>query len=441
MEVHVNQGTLSLTSEDGRVFIYAISAYMSDEDEYVMRRLLTDEDMSSLDERIALDEHNISANITNIDTNRNNISTINADLQSTKATIGDVQMYDMRSLPSPNSSWLNKVVRVGGELYECITDGVEKVYSFENVTGTSEVTSLNWDSFANEVSGSFKNDFTLSDIYKVFRNVESLGPSSIRLGNSSKTGYLGLDILYDEYPISKITVKVKPYNTTKNSGLYFSCADTENETLIEPGNDPVDVVVYNPSNPNYLNNIYLESFRPDTNGDYRIKILSIDIVYGSAECQWRKLTKSTHVVKFTLTTALPPRYYRATCDTPISTIHSWVDNGDTVLGTIEGYSTLLNITARGDSHNPSGDIRFNKISNTDDELLEMELIIGYWNSDREDMWECYRDEMSISNIEYISRKTTTLSASSTDAQYPSAKCVYDKINSTVGDIETLLANI
>lgn len=36
-----------------------------------------------------------------------------------------------------------------------------------------------------------------------------------------------------------------------------------------------------------------------------------------------------------------------------------------------------------------------------------------------------------------SNKVTSLSAQSTDTQYPSAKCVYD----IVGDIETLLAAI
>lgn len=39
--------------------------------------------------------------------------------------------------------------------------------------------------------------------------------------------------------------------------------------------------------------------------------------------------------------------------------------------------------------------------------------------------------------ESTSNKVTSISASSTDAQYPSAKCMYD----IVGDIETLLAAI
>lgn len=43
----------------------------------------------------------------------------------------------------------------------------------------------------------------------------------------------------------------------------------------------------------------------------------------------------------------------------------------------------------------------------------------------------------VSNMEVTSNKVTSLSSSSTDTQYPSAKCVYD----LVGDIETLLAAI
>lgn len=44
---------------------------------------------------------------------------------------------------------------------------------------------------------------------------------------------------------------------------------------------------------------------------------------------------------------------------------------------------------------------------------------------------------SVSGKEDTSNKVTSLSNSSTDMQYPSAKCVYDLI----GDIETLLAAI
>lgn len=43
----------------------------------------------------------------------------------------------------------------------------------------------------------------------------------------------------------------------------------------------------------------------------------------------------------------------------------------------------------------------------------------------------------ISGKENTSNKVTSLSSSSTDTQYPSAKCVYDMI----GDIETILASI
>lgn len=43
----------------------------------------------------------------------------------------------------------------------------------------------------------------------------------------------------------------------------------------------------------------------------------------------------------------------------------------------------------------------------------------------------------LSGKESLSNKVTTLSISSTDTQYPSAKCVYD----IIGDVETLLANL
>lgn len=41
------------------------------------------------------------------------------------------------------------------------------------------------------------------------------------------------------------------------------------------------------------------------------------------------------------------------------------------------------------------------------------------------------------NMEVTTNKVTSLSASSTDTQYPSAKCVYDLI----GDVETILATL
>lgn len=43
--------------------------------------------------------------------------------------------------------------------------------------------------------------------------------------------------------------------------------------------------------------------------------------------------------------------------------------------------------------------------------------------------------------EQTSNKTTSLSSSSTDTEYPSAKCVYDYIGTYISGIETLLANI
>ena len=46
-------------------------------------------------------------------------------------------------------------------------------------------------------------------------------------------------------------------------------------------------------------------------------------------------------------------------------------------------------------------------------------------------------QIHLSNLELVSNKVTSISSNSTDAQYASAKCLYD----TVGNIETLLAAI
>ena len=47
----------------------------------------------------------------------------------------------------------------------------------------------------------------------------------------------------------------------------------------------------------------------------------------------------------------------------------------------------------------------------------------------------------IPNVEVTTNKVTSISAQSTDTQYPSAKATYTYIESTLGDIETLLSNI
>lgn len=49
----------------------------------------------------------------------------------------------------------------------------------------------------------------------------------------------------------------------------------------------------------------------------------------------------------------------------------------------------------------------------------------------------YLSNATAANMEVITNKVTSLSASSTDTQYPSAKCVYDLI----GDVETILATL
>ena len=60
-----------------------------------------------------------------------------------------------------------------------------------------------------------------------------------------------------------------------------------------------------------------------------------------------------------------------------------------------------------------------------------------WLKDLAEATEDALGEVTPQNMEVTTNKVTSLSSSSTDTQYPSAKCVYD----LVGDIETALQTL
>lgn len=60
-----------------------------------------------------------------------------------------------------------------------------------------------------------------------------------------------------------------------------------------------------------------------------------------------------------------------------------------------------------------------------------------WLKDLADATEDALGEVTPQNMEVTTNKVTSLSSSSTDTQYPSAKCVYDLI----GDIESALQTL
>ena len=63
--------------------------------------------------------------------------------------------------------------------------------------------------------------------------------------------------------------------------------------------------------------------------------------------------------------------------------------------------------------------------------------VPVWLKDLADATEDALGEVTPQNMEVTTNKVTSLSSSSTDTQYPSAKCVYDLI----GDIETALQTL
>lgn len=63
--------------------------------------------------------------------------------------------------------------------------------------------------------------------------------------------------------------------------------------------------------------------------------------------------------------------------------------------------------------------------------------VPMWLKDLADATEDALGEVTPQNMEVTTNKVTSLSSSSTDTQYPSAKCVYD----LVGDIESALQTL
>ena len=72
-----------------------------------------------------------------------------------------------------------------------------------------------------------------------------------------------------------------------------------------------------------------------------------------------------------------------------------------------------------------------------DNKLSASLISGLSNVATSGSYNDLRNKPNLSVYELSSNKITSLSSSSTDTQYPSAKCVYD----LVGNIESILETL
>lgn len=191
-------------SSTNRSFIYGFSAETLPETRFVIKKLIQENTIDEINTKLNSIQTQVTANKGNITINTNAIRVLNADLQETKAKIGDIQIFNANYLPRASINYINKILRVNGKLYQVKANGIEKEYSFAGVSGTSQITDNNWADFARDVGNGFANDFSSSGPSRLYRN-----NGDIRIGSSSDNGAFSLLLNNPELPsITRVVLKL-----------------------------------------------------------------------------------------------------------------------------------------------------------------------------------------------------------------------------------------
>lgn len=174
------------SSSDGRAFIYGFVAEGEEEIDYSSHDLATEDDIQKVNERIDETNNDVQAVDAKVDQVDTRVDSVDLDLQSTKETIGHVQIFNAKYLPRASRDYIDKILRVNGVLYQLKVNGEEKEYSFENVSGTSEVKGNTWDDFAALVTNGFSEDFELA----YTENADWVTPIQLTAGKEYRTNNL-----------------------------------------------------------------------------------------------------------------------------------------------------------------------------------------------------------------------------------------------------------
>lgn len=125
------------------------------------RKEYVDDNIAEVNERLDDVEEYFETEITNVAAE---IDAVDQDLQETKETIGDVQIWNAAVLPQPSAEYVNKILRVNNVLYQCFRNpnALVRRYSFENCTGTNQINANNFADFQRLVTDNFFKDFSLT---------------------------------------------------------------------------------------------------------------------------------------------------------------------------------------------------------------------------------------------------------------------------------------
>lgn len=245
VEVELAAGTHTITSngqditggsQQGRILLLGFEFMGEPYSMYTPKALARVEEVQAVEN--ALTSHISTTNVRFADDERA-INTNSQGITDINSRMGDIQMFQGRnSLPNPSVDYLYKILRVQNKLYQCIAsgDGALKTWDFAAVSGTSEITSSNVDSFYGNAGNNFDDYFSVyydpedvNTTTKFYRN-----NGSLKLGSSSATGALYLNVESD-LAISSLKIGVKAYNTN-GSTVYFD-AETDTETHFVSSDD------------------------------------------------------------------------------------------------------------------------------------------------------------------------------------------------------------
>ncbi len=251
--------------------------------------------------RFVTDEHNI-------DLNRQGIVEINSKL-------GDIQVFQANNyLPTASVEYLNKIYRFDGKLYQCVKtgEGQLKEWTFENVSGTSEVTSSNVVSLYGDIGNQFSQYLYIDEFgdstVKLYRN-----NGTLKLGSSSAVGSIDLrpqdeSVIFD-LPITLLKFGVKAYNSNGSTVYYNASFADENDeniqnisgTLFISNNDTETIIDLSSSIPSnyYLDDLYIgsvgthevgeEGSEVSVNNDKRLIFTGITAQFGDINYEWTSI--------------------------------------------------------------------------------------------------------------------------------------------------------
>lgn len=281
------------TMGNGRFFVYDIAVVEEERDETKHKEVV---DKDQLDDDFEYFRHTeiepIESSIEIAQQDINNLGTDVAALEDDVAEIeekmGDIQIFDVDVLPEPGRDYLKVLYRCNGMIYQCVQTGrgSEDFFDFDNLSGTSEITSSNFITAMGDVSRVLADniDDSFYELSKIYRNSND----GLKMGSSKAGGYL--DFFFsrpnDNEPFTQITINFKNYSSTKTAHFYCELNDVSKGQDLEPGEE--SSFTFNENLDPDLTRFWFES---DTNSsDKRIIVKSIYIKYGTEDVyEWQEV--------------------------------------------------------------------------------------------------------------------------------------------------------